>query len=333
MYTLEEVKYTQWSDLLKKCNKANLLQTWEYGEAKRIVEHWDPCRYVILDNDQMLGIVQVLTKTLPLIGRVVRINRGPLFFDRVYNSECSEKIMGETMQTIFKNIVDDKKCYLRIAPEIENKHNFDTMSDIARFHPLNSPFWSSVVIDLLLEEDLLFENLHGKWRNLLRKSQKMGLELEEVSSEETMNFLIEKYRIFQKEKGFSGISEKILIELSQQFNYNKQIQISFARKNMRRIAGILIIGHGNSCTYLVGWNSKEGRDLQANYFLLWQAVINCKNQGYRWFDLGGIDDKMTPGVAHFKKGLGGREYTLAGEFEMVGKGFFPFMVSKLSRFL
>jgi len=148
-----------------------------------------------------------------------------------------------------------------------------------------------------------------------------------------MNFLIEKYRIFQKEKGFSGISEKILIELSQQFNYNKQIQISFARKNMRRIAGILIIGHGNSCTYLVGWNSKEGRDLQANYFLLWQAVINCKNQGYRWFDLGGIDDKMTPGVAHFKKGLGGREYTLAGEFEMVGKGFFPFMVSKLSRFL
>ena len=333
MYTLEEVKYPQWSDLLKKCNKATLLQTWEYGEAKRIVEHWVPCRYVILDNSQMLGIVQVLTKSLPLIGKVVRINRGPLFFEGVYDSKCSEKIIGKTMQTIFKNIVDDKKCYLRIAPEIENKHNFDAISGIPRFHSLNSPIWSSAVIDLLMEEDLLFENLHGKWRNLLRKSRKMGLELEEASSEEAMNFLTEKYYIFQKEKGFSGIPEKILIELSQQLNYNKQIQISFARKSTQRIAGILVIGHGNSCTYLIGWNSKEGRDLQANYLLLWQAVINCKNQGYRWFDLGGIDDKMTPGIAHFKRGLGGREYCLVGEFEAIGRGIFPFIAGKLSRLL
>lgn len=333
MYTMEKVEYSQWANLLERCRRVNLLQMWEYGEVKRVVEHWNPYRYVILDNGRPLGIVQILTKSLPLIGKIIRINRGPLFFTEVHESGSLAGIIETTMQTIFRDVVEGKKCYFRIAPEIENEQDFDAISENRQFHHLNLPAWSSAVIDLLMSEDSLFKHLDGKWRNLLRKSRKMGLEVEETSSEEAMVFLMEQYRLLQKEKRFSGVSEKILMELNRQLGCDRQMQIIFALKSMQRIAGILIIGHGNSCTYLVGWNTKEGRDLQANYLLLWQAVMNCKNQGYRWFDLGGIDDRMTPGVAHFKKGLGGREYTLAGEFEMVGKGFFPFMVSKLSCFL
>ena len=38
-----------------------------------------------------------------------------------------------------------------------------------------------------------------------------------------------------------------------------------------------------------------------------------KEQGVRWFDLGGIDEESTPGSSQFKLGVNGTRYTLVGE--------------------
>jgi acyl carrier protein len=37
--------------------------------------------------------------------------------------------------------------------------------------------------------------------------------------------------------------------------------------------------------------------------------------GYRWFDMGGIDPENLPGITAFKRGIGGGEYQLIGNFE------------------
>ena len=42
-------------------------------------------------------------------------------------------------------------------------------------------------------------------------------------------------------------------------------------------------------------------------------IIEMKQCGCAWFDLGGIDEKNTPGIAKFKRGLRGEEYTLVGK--------------------
>jgi len=59
-----------------------------------------------------------------------------------------------------------------------------------------------------------------------------------------------------------------------------------------------------------------GRAANAGQLLLWRAVCEMKELGYRWFDLGGMDLYQTPsGIFHFKAGLGGTPYRLVGEFE------------------
>ena len=40
----------------------NLLQTWEYGEAKKNAEGWLPIRSVLLYEDKPIGVIQTLTK-------------------------------------------------------------------------------------------------------------------------------------------------------------------------------------------------------------------------------------------------------------------------------
>ena len=87
-----------------------------------------------------------------------------------------------------------------------------------------------------------------------------------------------------------------------------------AHKNGRPISGILVFKHGTTATYYVGWNSKEGRRLNANNLLLWSALRELKGRGVKWLDLGGVDGASMPGVSRYKIGLGGNLYTLAGSY-------------------
>ena len=80
------------------------------------------------------------------------------------------------------------------------------------------------------------------------------------------------------------------------------------------VAGICLIPHGAAATYLLGWSGSEGRDLKANHYLLWQAIEYLKQRDLRWFDLGGIDEDRTPGIAAFKLGINGERYESVGEF-------------------
>ena len=106
------------------------------------------------------------------------------------------------------------------------------------------------------------------------------------------------------------------IELYKELHYlgKDSFYIFKAGYENRTQAGILIVQHGKSCTYQLGWNSPAGRRIYANNFLLWNAIIDMKKRDCLWFDLGGIDKKNTPGIAKFKRGLGGEEYTLVGEW-------------------
>ena len=78
-YTIEEVNQEKWSYYWSKVSHHNLVQSWEYGEAKNTADTWIPIRFLVRDNkDNPVAILQVLTKTWPLIGGIARLNRGPL---------------------------------------------------------------------------------------------------------------------------------------------------------------------------------------------------------------------------------------------------------------
>jgi lipid II:glycine glycyltransferase (peptidoglycan interpeptide bridge formation enzyme) len=47
---------------------------------------------------------------------------------------------------------------------------------------------------------------------------------------------------------------------------------------------------------------------------LWQAIVYLKQAGLDCFDLGGVDQELTPGIAAFKLGMNGRRYELLGEY-------------------
>jgi lipid II:glycine glycyltransferase (peptidoglycan interpeptide bridge formation enzyme) len=76
----------------------------------------------------------------------------------------------------------------------------------------------------------------------------------------------------------------------------------------------LIIRSG--CTaldFLVSTNER-GRELDANSALYWHAIVQAKENGCRWFDIGGLNENTTKGIAEFKQGLNAVPYKLVGEW-------------------
>ena len=161
-------------------------------------------------------------------------------------------------------------------------------------------------------EDELRAKLNGKWRNQLKKAESYNLELIVDKSNESFRWLLSCYDQMIKEKLFKGTSAKFYSVLQRN---NKNNHFIFKVKHLNTlVAGILIILHGKSCVYQIGWNNSEGRKVYANNFLIWYAMLHMKKLECKWFDLGGVDLKNTPGIAKFKNGLKGENYELVGEW-------------------
>ncbi|MCB2128789.1 MAG: GNAT family N-acetyltransferase [Rhodobacteraceae bacterium] len=72
------------------------------------------------------------------------------------------------------------------------------------------------------------------------------------------------------------------------------------------VAGALILLHHPGATYHLAWANQAGRSAQAPRRLLWQAILDLKDDGYGKLDLGDVNTEDTPGIARFKIDTGAR---------------------------
>ena len=298
------------------------MQSWEYGEARSAKSPWKASRFVIEDENQdAIAIFQVLIFSFSLIGGVARINRGPL---RIDTDISNHKEVNDTDIIKIINLEASKRRWrlFFIAPETEkNEFNHDALTKLG-MRRRNSISWGSAIISLerFNEEDELLKSINGKWRNMLRKSQKLGLRIERYEGEESpIEILKVKYEELQSSKGFKGMSTSLLEEVIKtegpQWKVNVYTATDPHELDENNLSGILVsITHGNTATYLIGYTSSEGRKNNANYLMLWNAILDAKREKVMYYDLGGLNENTPEGIARFKKGLNAENYELSGEF-------------------
>ena len=105
--------------------------------------------------------------------------------------------------------------------------------------------------------------------------------------------------------------------ISQEGGNGKQIRYFFqsnqgqsaARNKGIPVAGPVASAMGDTAIYLLGATSDEGLKSKGAYLLQWTLIKWLKENGFRWYDLGGIDPERNPGVYHFKRGLSGTDIT------------------------
>lgn len=322
-WRIKYIAENEWNHSFRECKEANLLQSWQYGDVKKELDGWSPQRILILnENNNPIALAQILMRKIPLIGNIARLNRGPLLMS---GSTRSEEIRLKifALSALLRGLQPQRLLYLRAAPELPNEESPILGLRALDFKKLSSPSWASGRIDLRVEEQALLMSLKSKWRNSLRKSEKLGVSVVRCeSSQETIKFLIKNYQDLKDSHGFDGLSSEFIASLAKQQGSQWRFNIFLAHEERldsavdnNAIGMLVTINSGRTSLYLIGVCGDKGRQMQANSILLWNAILDAKKAGCEWFDVGGLSDQTPKGIADFKKGLNAIPYELVGEWQ------------------
>jgi|694.fasta_scaffold50825_3 dTDP-4-amino-4,6-dideoxygalactose transaminase len=298
-----------WNELLTKIELSNVLQSWEYGEAKQVSEGWKVRRIAYFSESQPVAICQILDRRIFGIFKISRISRGPLFLSNATAIQRS---------TVLDQVVSGysflKFRLLSISPEIEVGLTPLPLSGLAKLQQISPIGTESAVLSLTQDVQAIRNDLESKWRNQLNVSEKSGAQVIHSERITDLEWFEEMYDTVKTEKGFPGIPGSLFRNVWKYFHRTASAHLFICRYENRKVGAVLLVTHGSTATYLAGWNGSEGRKIHANNLLLWNASCHLKLKGYRSLDLGGLDSKLTPTIAAFKLGMRGRSYTTFGEF-------------------
>lgn len=311
----------EWIRLFNNCRITDLMQTWAYGESVDRCIEWQPIRQVVLKDQQPVAITQTFLKDVPVLGKVARMQHGPMFTEPF----ISQHAIG-AMEALHHHWVQGQHAILHITPCLFPGELPEAWDKATGFHPSNEILWRSVRIDLAQPAEKIYKNFKRRWRNPLRKAESAGLKIDISQSDKSFSMFLEKYKQSTTELGISWPSPDLVKALWAEARAD--IRLLFAVNNNEAVSAMLLFVYADTSYSFAAWNGPRSTELHSHNFLIWHSILHHQQQGYRWLDLGGIDPENLPGITSFKRGTRGDEYQFIGNFEAHPAG----VIDKLSRY-
>jgi lipid II:glycine glycyltransferase (peptidoglycan interpeptide bridge formation enzyme)/dTDP-4-amino-4,6-dideoxygalactose transaminase len=289
------------------CNFLPLTQSSHYLYYKKS-SRWRVRYYSIGHDDEVYAVCGVLVKRLFGCITIIRVNSGPIFYDDY--SLAQRYCLLRSLVLALKKQFGFSFVFSRFS--LKNNQMNKSILKSLYFFRYNKECYQTSIIDFSGDIEGIFSQLNGKWRNQYRLAVKQGLGLKVSYNKEAKKLFFTKYLSFQKQKGFDTWTVESLNEFDKSFS--EKVVIFTAMKSDSVIAQIAIALHGLSATYLLSWQDNMGRKSMANNFLLWSVVEYLHEKGFKYFDLGGLDDEFTPHIAKFKRGMNGKDIRYVGNY-------------------
>ncbi|MDX1736645.1 MAG: GNAT family N-acetyltransferase [Alphaproteobacteria bacterium] len=291
-----------WQQDLKALPRSNLFQDPDFAEAISTAGKSNYRLYIIKENQKILAKFVIFETTYFGFIKHRKIIRGPVFKAPPMPSELSSILNLIKRTGRLRNFE-----ITTLQPELPDTEAMRKTLAGANLSRIQTGY-ESIWIDLSLSIDSLRKNLDGKWRNQLSKSEKSDLAFK-LDAQEAADWLLEHQSEFQRQKRYQSIDTNIYLGLPE---HKKSL---YAVYNGETIIGAALFAlHGKCATYAVGYVSPEGRNLNANNYLMWQSLISLKMRGIDALDIGGIGSYATPEITRFKSRMGGAPFTLVGTY-------------------
>jgi hypothetical protein len=301
----------EWDRLLRQAGKLSLEQSWQYGEAVAALHGSEVRRRVIRCDDGPVAMVQGFRTRDLRIGSINRILRGPVWLGELSAANRTE--ICRLIRREFHERVTDLLFWLPDLPDTVESMRLMKSLGMRRMVTGYSTVW----LDLRPDEDCLLDALHGKWRNSLRAAEKAGLRIKTADRDHAFEDAMAAYDLFRRKQRYIGPPGDLIRHIRNASGGSDKsggVRVWNAIHDSAPVAGIAVVCHGASATYLAAWTSRDGRQRNAHNLLLWHAITELRKNGTDWLDLGGVDTQSSPGLARFKLGLGGELETQSGTY-------------------
>lgn len=315
---IDTVTAAEWSELLGRFEDANLYQTWSYGAVRWGRENLS--HLILRRGDGVAGMAQLrIIRSGFLNCGIAYMRWGPLCLLRGQELELGTlRHMAEALRAEY---VRKRRLFLRILP---NAFAGSARADI--FQAAFSQFATgasgpsgpdrTIVLSLAPALEELRKALDQKWRNQLNRAEKNNLAILEGGGPEHYQMFLKLYQDMRSRKKFdTAVDVEEFGRISADLPEGLRLRILICQDKGVPVSGIVCSGIGNMGIYLLGATSEAGLNSKGAYLLQWDMIKWLKENGCKYYDLGGIDPVGNPGVYHFKKGFSGDDITRLAPLE------------------
>jgi lipid II:glycine glycyltransferase (peptidoglycan interpeptide bridge formation enzyme) len=330
---VDRVTPAEWSSMLDLFDDANLYQTWSYGAirwGRKNLSH-----LVLKRNDEVVGITQLrIVRPTSLKFGMAYLRWGPICHRR--GTELDSEVFARMADALHQEYVVKRRLLLHILPNafVGSARAEAFQSAFANFAmepSTTATKYRTFVLDVAPSIEELRKNLDKKWRNQLSRSERNGLNVVAGSGTDAYRRFSTMYGQMRDRKTFeTTVDVEEFGRIQQDLPENQRMRILICERNGKPVAGVAASAMGDSAIYLLGATSDDGLDAKGSYLLQWTWIQWLKENGVRWYDLGGIDPDGNPGVYHFKKGFSGADVCQLTPF-VACENAFSFAVVKAGR--
>ena len=307
---VDRVKAAEWSEMLDLFLDANLYQTWSYGAVRwgrKNLSH-----LVLRQNGEVVGIAQLrIVRPANMPFGMAYLRWGPLLHRR--GRQPDAEVARNVARALHEEYVHKRKLFLRVLPNA-----FLGSSRAVLFQAAFSGFTSeprssadtyrTFILDLAPPLEELRRKLDKKWRNQLTRSEKNGLKVVARNGTDEYQSFCPMYHQMQRRKPFeSTVSVEEFGRIQEDLPESHRMRILICEQEGVPVAGLVASTMGDSAIYLLGATSDDGLNSKGSYLLHWTLIQWLKENGFQYYDLGGINPERNPGVYHFKSGLSGAD--------------------------
>jgi hypothetical protein len=306
----------EWSEMLDQFDDANIYQTWSYGGVRWGEENLS--HLVLRRGGEVLGLAQV---------RVVRPTRfkfgmaylrwGPLYERRGRPHDLD--VVAALARSLEEEYVSKRKLLLQILPKAfaGTPRAAAIQAAFGRFTPeplVADNTYRTFIVDLSPSVEVLRKSLDPKWRNKLSGAEKRSLKVIEGEGHDGRDDLYRTFcQIYNQMRSRKTFETTVDVEefgrIQQNLPERHRMRVLICEDEGVAVAGLVASAIGDTAIYLLGATSDEGLKSKGAYILQWTMMKWLKENGVRWYDLGGIDPNGNPGVYSFKKGFSGADVT------------------------
>ena len=307
----------EWSGMLDGFEDANIYQSWSYGAVR-----WGQknLSHLVLKRDGDVVAMAQLRIVCPtrLNFGMAYLRWGPLCHRR--GRELDAEVAMGMAKALREEYVRHRGLLLQILPNAFVATQRGALFQSA-FHSFTQEastpanLYRTFVLDLTPSLDQLRKNLDKKWRNQLTRSEKNGLTVIADTGTAAYGIFCRMYGQMLKRKAFeTTVDVEEFERIQESLPESQRMRILICEKNGVPVAGIVASAMGESAIYLLGATSDDGLNSKGAYLLQWTMIQWLKENGFKSYDLGGIDPEGNPGVYSFKKGFSGADVSQLSPF-------------------
>lgn len=318
-----ECQDRDWDTFLARCSGGHHEQTSLWGEVKGIYG-WRTLRIVVSSGNQIVGGVQLTTRSLGRWVRIGHIARGPV------TVSDDPKLADFILAQLDRAAISEKLAYLVAVPPY-NGQIFEPGLVRLGFRrkpdhlPPGGAMTATLLLDLSVGLDSLIARMRMTTRQNLRRAARKGVTVREGTGPDVETFRQLMWALCERRGTSPTPPQKDFFEhLWRIFQPSGFVRLFIAELEGRVISAALTFPFGETVRlWKVGWAGDHAKSFP-NEMLYWEIIRWSKSNGYRFFDFVDIENGVArtlqlgepvdwpsvSGTTSFKIGFGGRPVLL-----------------------